>query len=900
MVTQREAIKNFLEAKTHADLASIYTPNMEVQVNVAQDDGVRIDGDYQGRRWTAWTDHIETWKSFRIPYKAKTEPEYQDKKMSFDLERHAEGIGLTGWDYVNRVSKWVGYDFDAIMGHAEAHEKKLTDIELRDIQTKVKELPFVTTRLSTSGTGLHLYVFLPDVPTSNHTEHAALARAILGMMSAVTGYDFESKVDACGNVLWFWHRKMVGTDGLKLVKRGGILEDIPNNWKDHINVVSGKKKKTIPEFIAKSEESGVERLFDELSGQRTHVELDEEHRKLIDYLNKIGAQWAWNQDQHMLICHTYDLFRAHKDLGFRGVFKTLSQGREQGQDQNAFAYPLRRGGWVVRRYTPGVAESETWEQDGSGWTKCYLNTDPNLKVAARANKGIENPKGGFVFTKAEDSANAAKLLGVNLNIPDWAWHREITFKEHKDGRLIVELERKDNDNPSEMSGWLPDKKLWKKIFNIKVSSPSEPEIGNYDDIIRHLVSETGEDLGWMLKNDGKWRAEPLTHIRAFIKGALSLTDKESNKVIGSCVAKCWTMVNWPFQPEYVGDRRWNRGAAQIRFLPTENTDNLNYPTWLSILEHCGEGLNEAIAQDNWCKANGITSGADYLKCWIASLFQEPNQPLPYLFLFSPEQNTGKSILHEGLSLLMTSGVVRSDNALMNQGNFNGELENAVLCVVEETDLNWDKRAYNKIKDWVTSPKISIHIKGRTPYDAPNTTHWIHCANSIDHCPVFSGDSRITMSEVSPLDPLKMVPKKDMLPKLEKEAPDFLAAILNLELPPSNDRLNVPVITTEQKKSAENSNMSFLDMFLREETFYVSGEMIKVSEFYDAFQQWLDPRYRDQWSKIKMNRNLPKEHPKGRCPKTGQFHIGNISWEPKESNKPPLFLKDDKLVPHATN
>ena len=59
------------------------------------------------------------------------------------------------------------------------------------------EIPWVTVRKSTGGNGIHLYVFLPDVPTANHTEHAALARAVLGQMSALVGFDFKAKVDAC-------------------------------------------------------------------------------------------------------------------------------------------------------------------------------------------------------------------------------------------------------------------------------------------------------------------------------------------------------------------------------------------------------------------------------------------------------------------------------------------------------------------------------------------------------------------------------------------------------------------------------------------------------------------------------------------------------------------------------
>lgn len=1241
MVTKTEAISNFLLASTHPDLASMYNPSMECQVNVGQDGGDRVDGEFKGRKWQAWSDGTQTWKSFRIPYNANSEPSYDDRPMSYDLAAHAEGIGLTGWDWKNRVSRWVGFDFDAITGHSDKHAKKLDDSELRKIQEVVTNIPWVTVRYSTGGKGLHLYVYLNPTPTANHNEHAAIARSIIGKLAGITGFDFQSKVDVCGGNLWIWHRKMKGTDGLKLIKEGTRLDTIPENWRDHLNVISGKKRKVVPGFIQSSEKEGVEKLFDELNGQRSYVELDEDHKKLMKWLEENEAMWAWDQDSRILTTHTYDLKLAHQELGFKGIYDTLAKGTERGQDWNCWCTPRLNGGWSVRRFTQGVAESSTWSQDGQGWTSCYYNMDPDLRLASRANEGVEDPdKGGFRFREAQVAAKAAQELGVDLQIPTWASSRKVWLRPHKDGRLIAELDREDTDTADDLLGWKPDKKVWKKVFNAKTVPPREVEVGNYDEMVRHLVSESGGELTWALKGDGLWREKVKDNIRTFLTGALDLSSSDANKVMGSCIMKPWTIVNRPFQPELVGDRQWNRNAAQLKYLPTENKDNLTYPTWMSILNHCGAGLNEAIKVHSWCKANGILTGADYLKCWIASMFQEPDQPLPYLFFYSSQQSTGKSTLHEALSLLTTKGVARADNALVNQQGFNGELEGAILCVVEETDLRRNKQAYNRIKDWVTSPVIQIHAKGQTPFSTINTSHWIqclsnrnwiltesglrrvkdlinkpfnaiidgrkyktngfyktgtrdlyrvitsegieleltndheilvdfdgielwtqvqhlvpgckiklhkhkdfnctsfetngtfgegyllgcivgdgtidtstdisrielfendesliptvtnglglplignwsekryticdtrlcdlhrkykltsakeitdgitkesskflqgflsalfdtdggididyfritlgqsnykrlqtvqqlllmfginskirkikdggravicgtpcntkskfvlriskdnlkifeqrigfkhsdksqqlkniikkreisyskrqdsftvtfkslefigheevydvtvpgpnhfcangikthNCANDINYCPSFQGDTRITMSEVYPFDPLDMRTKKELIPLLQKEAPDFMAEIMGLEIPPSNDRLNVPVVATEEKMSVELANRSFLEIFLHEVCYHVTGKKIKYDEFYDKFKAWLDPGYLENWSKIRVGRSLPKQHPKGRW-KDAQFYIGNVAWEPKDQSEtiePELILKGDRL------
>lgn len=868
-------------------MSDLYNYSMECQVNVAQDGGERVEGDYKGRQWHGWSDGLNVWKSFRIPYGAGTEPHYEDKSLNFNLEEHAEGIGLTGWDWEHRTSKWVAFDFDAIVGHSDKNSNKLTQEELAAVQQNATAIPWVTVRRSTSGKGLHLYVFVAPVTTANHHEHAALARAILGQMSAVTGFNFNSHVDVCGGNMWIWHRKMFGTDGLELIKRGDILTEIPSNWRDHVKVTQRKRNKTLPSFI----EERTQDVFEELTGQRTFVKLDEEHRKLIDFLHESGASYWWDQDHHMLVAHTYDLQQAFNELGLRGVFTTVSTGREHGSDHNCFLFPLRKGGWVVRRYTPGATESSTWDQDARGWTRCYFNIDPDLRLAARACGGLEDDKGNFVFRTGEDAERAALMLGSELNVPRQCNGREMVLRQHKDGRrLIAEVERIEGDGYSEE--WLPIKKgkIWQRITHANRSDPFEADVGNYDDLVRHLVTNE-DDYGWSIKSRDTWHDEPLMHVRAALE-SMGLQSADVKNIIGTCVVKPWKIVNKPFRPEYPGDRCWNRAAAQFAYTPNTDTDTLTYPTWLSILEHVGGSLTSTITDNNWCKANSLRTGADYLKCWIASLFQEPTEPLPYLFLYGP-QSSGKSIFHEALELLVTGGYRRADLALTNQSGFNGELENAVLCVVEETDLRKNKSAYNRIKDWVTARKINIRHMYKTPYLVENTTHWIQCSNERESCPVFSGDTRITMCYVKELEAITA--KRDLITKLRKEAPDFLAEILRLELPQSSDRLNIPVINTDDKFNASQANASLLELFIEDCCYEIPGQMTPISEFYDKFHSWLEPTDRMDWTKIKIGRAMPSRFPKGRSTRNAQWHYGNLSFDPDAKIGPRLITRNNNLV-----
>jgi len=147
--------------------------------------------------------------------------------------------------------------------------------------------------------------------------------------------------------------------------------------------------------------------------------------------------------------------------------------------------------------------------------------------------------------------------------------------------------------------------------------------------------------------------------------------------------------------------------------------------------------------------------------------------------------------------------------------------------------------------------------------------------------------------------LQLVPKKQFIPKLEKEAPSLLAEILELELPESNDRLNVPVLDTGDKRIAQRINQSLLDVFLDEKCEHTDGRWIKFGDFCDHFHEWCDPNDVHRWSKIKIGRELPPMYPKGRKKQDGNFYIGNIWWRGKETNTPQenkYILVGDYLVP----
>jgi len=245
--------------------------NLELQINVSPKGGEPVHG-----KRNTYTDGIDQWFSFRIPKGAYTdEPHWRDFTLRYNLLDKVDSIGSTGWDWKNKRSLWVGFDFDTIAGHAAG--VGIDERELDTIRQAACGLDYLEVRKSTGGSGLHLYAFLPDdIETSNHTEHAALARVILLKMSQDVGFDLTTKVDVCGSNMWIAAKR--GSEDLgsfQLIKpHEAVFSEIPADWKSNIPVVSRKRSRvSIPNVDDK-----VDSMFDRLASAHRRVELDDSHR----------------------------------------------------------------------------------------------------------------------------------------------------------------------------------------------------------------------------------------------------------------------------------------------------------------------------------------------------------------------------------------------------------------------------------------------------------------------------------------------------------------------------------------------------------------------------------------------------------------------------------------------
>jgi len=855
MKTKTQAIQDFLLLQECG--IDLYLPQMEVQVNV-------ISGPEQVKKekTVVWTNGIDTWSSFRIPYKgsgADAEPNYKDDILDWDMNKYAEAIGLSGWDWFNRQSKWVGFDFDSISNHSQG----LTDDELDSLRTKISDIPWVTLRRSKSGKGFHLYIFFADpVSTQNHFEHAALARAILSQLSALLDFKFEDKVDVAGGILWIWHKEAsTETQSFKMIKEGKLLDIIPSNWKEYIVV---KHKRT------------VDKPLQELISATKKYSLTEEHKRLLYWLANQENLWWWDADRGMLVTHTVTLKNAYIGLGLKGLYETNSTGKNLPCDHNCFAFPLSNGAWIVYRFSINTKEDASWTVNSNKWSYCTLNKYPDFNSICRRYKGVKTKSGQFRFPVMQIAQKVLKALGIEINFPPEFLMREATLTPGKfDNEIIVSVPYIEGDKP--LAEWYQARgKIWEQVVTTSLETRViEPP----DEVVRHVTAYDGNGI-WFVNARNRWVEKAKTDVKSALV-ALGYAKNEVDGVLGTAVLDDWQEVIIPFEEEYPGNRRWNRKSPQLAFEPKQGL----HPTWDMVFNHVGK--NVAVQSSLWCKRYGISTGSEYLRLWYASILRHPLSHLPYLFLVSVEENTGKSLFHEAFSVLLKNGFGynKADLALTNDSGFNGELYGTILSVVEEVDLSKSAKARERIKDYVTSPSIFIRFLNQNGFLSPNTTHWIQCANDPTFCPVFPGDTRITVIYVDKIQ--DEIPKEILLERLKNEACYFLYTLLNIEIPPPGGRLRIPVLEGTIKGSIQDSNRNRVLDFIEAQCEYSCGCIVSISNFVEAFHNWLpNTNERLDWNREKIIRNIPLiKFPKGRYGAGGYPHIGNIKIKDIPEYKP---------------
>ena len=802
MTRTRQAIGNFLSNRL-ADspfLLPRYTVDLETQVMC---DTNGEPGESPG----TYTKDGETWGNKRWPYQAGTNPNFSDPTLGFSPAAHVDRIGTTWWDYVAKRSVAVGIDIDSIEGHAETTTTNAAE-DLDAIVAKLQALDYVTIVRSTGGKGLHVYVFFDpaSLPESkNHHEHTIVARKTLELISQEVGFPLKDHVDCVGSVFWIWAAKSPADHpGFSVVKEGGYLD------------ASRLASIALP----------TPSVVGVRSSDFDTVQLDADHKRILEAISREPYYFNIRADMNLIHTHTCAIRDAiSHGLEVIGSFDTNSNGGDP-QTANCFLAPQRDG--VFRVYRFGQSQHEPSWTFTNGKNFCTLNDAPSIEELV-SSKATRLRSGRYEMT-SEAVSELVASLGESLASPA----PNDVFAVLMDGS--VQLQSKSGvysvgDETAPVVGWGRVGDLY--IMNL---TPEERGrtlhsrlLSRADEIVRCVIQD-GNPRGWYLRQaDGRW----VTY-RGYADVSCAVVNQFrefASTVHELMMTSPWSLESIPFAPEYPGSRVWNKDAPGLLVQPADSGGD--HPHFDMILDHIGEDLDDAVSSNEWCRRGGIVTGADYLRCWVACLIHHTDQPLPYLFLAGP-QNSGKSVFHECMTFLFSSGVASANSALTC--DFNGELVGCFLAYVEECDLG-DKRndAYTKIKEWVTGRSIQIREKYHTPYLAKNYLHFVQMSNNTTHLPLEDGDTRIVAIDVPSLE--SPMPKALLENALREEAPRFLRTLLNTVVPPPVDRLRIPALATETKNLMERRAMSPLMAMVKDVVFKCPGRKVSIEDMYKAYTEY---------------------------------------------------------------
>ena len=786
------AVRQFLDARRNqfnSDLIDAYfqaAPWIETQVNIRTDIGEARTRATDTKPFNYRLHEGVEFYPLRYPKQADTTPEWDGGRLQqYPLEPYAAEIGTT-W-FAKSGSLRVVFDVDHVWGHT----KGLEEADVQRIDRAIEAIAYAELRRSTGGRGRHIHVLLSGIEVANHTEHAALSRAILGKLCADAGLDFAPQVDCAGGNAWFWSRRATvenrGFERLKPSTGSLTLGDLPANWRDHLDVVSRKRSRVrVTGLTTEAEED----QWAELASSNTKAKIDDEHKRILDAYRKSGFALSHNPDFGCYYLHTKGLEKVHRELELKGCFTTESAGSDPGTP-NCYAFFRPNGVLFIVRFK-SQQEHSSWGRTANGERCCYYNIAMDLKTACRTVEGTWMGDTGATCHTFAKAKQLAAMFGFTL--PELTSERPITFHYENARTIVAETAQVSGER---VMGWgIGYRKL---IVSFEVE-PAAEEQHDYDSAARHIITAERADAGWLMRtDDGNWSWEPKDTVKDRIGEQFGVVSRELHNAMGKISGSPYKLVNEPFQPEFLAGRQWNKFGAQLAVAPTYDHKHPHYDL---IFAHAGRGLDAAVRADAWCVRHGVREGKDFLMLWTALLFQRPKQHLPLLYFYSEERDNGKSAFFKSLGLLFTRGFVEGVRTLNEQ--FNKMLAGAVLVYLDEEKI--DSKNAQKVKLYIDADQVSIRMMRTDTFMFDNFTHWIACYNFKDGLPVEDNDKRIIMVHVPQLlDDEKLDWITVMRPALEAEASDFLGTLLTMEIPPSGGRLHLPILSTPLKAEVMATN-----------------------------------------------------------------------------------------------
>lgn len=154
--------------------------------------------------------------------------------------------------------------------------------------------------------------------------------------------------------------------------------------------------------------------------------------------------------------------------------------------------------------------------------------------------------------------------------------------------------------------------------------------------------------------------------------------------------------------------------------------------------------------------------------WLSWVVQNPGKRINWTILLQGVEGDGKSFFGYLLSAVMGRTNVRMLDASILESNFTDWVVGQCVTCVEEVRLIKSHNKYevlNKMKQFITNPRIDVHPKGAKNYNTENTTNYMLFSNFKDALPLDENVRRYCVL-------FSQWQRRDKLLEFKAENPDY--------------------------------------------------------------------------------------------------------------------------------
>lgn len=154
--------------------------------------------------------------------------------------------------------------------------------------------------------------------------------------------------------------------------------------------------------------------------------------------------------------------------------------------------------------------------------------------------------------------------------------------------------------------------------------------------------------------------------------------------------------------------------------------------------------------------------------WLSWIVQNPGRHVNWSILLQGVEGDGKSFFAFLMRSVMGVSNVQMLNAHILESNFTDWVVGQCLTCIEEVRLVNAHNKYeliNKVKTYITNNIIEVHPKGKTPFNAVNTTSYLLFSNFRDALPLDDDGRRYCVL-------FSQWQRKDKLDAFKAENPDY--------------------------------------------------------------------------------------------------------------------------------